>query len=415
MSETNRQRITKRFVDQSEPGERTYYRWDSEVTGFGFLVTPNGAKSYVFQYRKPGGGRGSSARRLTVGRHGDLTPEQARKIAAGLLVDVRAGNDPAAARRTKRKARHTVADLAHRFLTEHLPNKKRPPRESTIAHYELLFRVHILPVFAEKSVASITTEDVERLHQAKRSTPYVANRVLSLIQQSFDQAERWGWRKQHSNPALHVEKYPEARRGAKKEVMLTPEQMQGLLDAIDEEEAEGMSPYSANAVRLAFWTGWRIGEVLSLKWKNVDLARGVARLVRTKTAAEEYRQLPGEAVAILHDLEQIAGCPYVFPGNDLKGRLTTVKRPWIRITKRAGLDDLPGLGNFRLHDLRHNVVSWDVSRGVPLEIAGKNVGHRSRRSTEVYAHFAPNALKQAADARAAAMRAAMDGVAEENA
>jgi hypothetical protein len=53
-------------------------------------------------------------------------------------------------------------------------------------------------------------------------------------------------------------------------------------------------------------------------------------------------------------------------------------------------------------------VSWDVSRGVALEIAGKNAGHRSRRSTEVYAHFAPDALKRAADARAEAMRAALE-------
>jgi integrase len=85
-----------------------------------------------------------------------------------------------------------------------------------------------------------------------------------------------------------------------------------------------------------------------------------------------------------------------------------VRKPWSNIRKRAGLDDLDGLGPLRLHDLRHNVVSWDVSRGVPLEIAGKNVGHRSRRSTEVYAHFAPDALKRAADARAEAMRAAVE-------
>jgi hypothetical protein len=54
-------------------------------------------------------------------------------------------------------------------------------------------------------------------------------------------------------------------------------------------------------------------------------------------------------------------------------------------------------------------VSWDVSRCVPLEIAGKNVGHRSRRSTEVYAHFAPDSLKKAADDRARAMRNALQG------
>jgi len=104
----------------------------------------------------------------------------------------------------------------------------------------------------------------------------------------------------------------------------------------------------------------------------------------------------------------VADSPYAFPGRGSRGYLTHVKKPWHRIRARAGLDDLDGLGAFRLHDLRHNVVSWDVSRGVPLEIAGKNVGHRSRKSTEVYAHFAPDALKKAADERAAAMREALE-------
>jgi integrase len=165
---------------------------------------------------------------------------------------------------------------------------------------------------------------------------------------------------------------------------------------------------AAAALRVAFWTGWRIGEVLRLRWANLDLSRGVARLLLTKTAAEEYRQFPSEAVRVLEGIPKVAGCPFVFPGEDLKNHLTTVRKPWARIRERAGLDRLEGLGAFRIHDLRHNVVSWDVSRGVPLEVAGKNVGHRSRRSTEVYAHFAPDALKRAADERAAAMRAAFE-------
>ena len=138
---------------------------------------------------------------------------------------------------------------------------------------------------------------------------------------------------------------------------------------------------------------------------------GVAKLLKTKTADEEYRQLPTEAVAILERLPRLANCPWVFPGREPERPLESVRKPWSKIRKRAGLDNLDGLGPLRLHDLRHNVVSWDVSRGVPLEIAGKNVGHRSRRSTEVYAHFAPDALKRAADERAQAMRTALENCA----
>jgi len=176
----------------------------------------------------------------------------------------------------------------------------------------------------------------------------------------------------------------------------------------------GESPIACPAIRVFFWTGWRIGEVLRLEWLNLNLENGVAKLLKTKTAEEEYRQLPEEAVEILKRLPRIAGCPWVFPGRQPGRHLEAVRKPWSNIRQLAGLDDLAGLGPLRLHDLRHNVVSWDVSRGVPLEIAGKNVGHRSRRSTEVYAHFAPDALKRAADERAQAMRTAVENTKQSN-
>ncbi len=401
-----RKRITKRSVDALKPGARDAFLWDTDLTGFGCKVTPKGRKVYVLQYRPRGQGWKTAPKRVTIGKHGDLTPEKARKIASELLFEVKSGADPAAA--WKPGEAPTVADLAERFIHEYLPNKKRPPRDSTVCYYELLFRCHVVPSLGGKRVEAVGPADLERLHAQMRNTPYVANRTLSLLQNAFDQAERWGWRPQASNPAVHVDKYPEERRGAKKEVMLTPEQMATLLEAIDAEEEAGVNPIACAAIRVAFWSGWRIGEVLSLQWAHLDLESGAAKLLNTKTATEEHRHLPTEAVGLLKDLARLAGSPWAFPGRSPNRHLTTVRRTWIRIRERAGLDDLEGLGALRIHDLRHNVVSWDVSRGVPLEIAGKTVGHRSRRATEVYAHFAPDALKRAADARAKAMRTALE-------
>jgi integrase len=136
--------------------------------------------------------------------------------------------------------------------------------------------------------------------------------------------------------------------------MLDAQQMARLFEAIVlEEERFGGSAVACAAIRLAFWTGWRIGEVLALEWSNLDLDRGVAQLVRTKTAAEEYRQVPTEGLILISGLMRIAGCRFVFPGRDLRNHLTHVRKPWDRIRKRAGLGDLAGLGAFRLHDLRH--------------------------------------------------------------
>ncbi len=106
-----------------------------------------------------------------------------------------------------------------------------------------------------------------------------------MLQHAFDQAEAWGWRAQATNPAKGVERYSEPRRGALKEVMLTAEQMRRLLKAISEEEEQGANSTACAAIRVAFWTGWRIGEVLTLEWANLDLERGVARLLDTKASA----------------------------------------------------------------------------------------------------------------------------------
>ena len=72
-------RITKRSVDALKPGAKDKYLWDSALAGFGVKCTPTGRKVYIFQYRK--GGRTTPTRRVTLGKHGALTPDQARQAA----------------------------------------------------------------------------------------------------------------------------------------------------------------------------------------------------------------------------------------------------------------------------------------------------------------------------------------------
>ncbi len=396
-----RRRITKSVVDKTKPGERDLFIWDTEVSGFGCKITPTGRKVYLLQYRNRVDDWKTAPHRITLGKHGPMSAEQARQLATTLLLEAKKGKDPA--EKWRRGGHHNVAELTERFLTGYLPSKKKPPTASTIRGYESLIRCHIVPKLGKKRVDEVKRADIERLHQNLRKTPYTANRMLSVLQQSFNQAEAWGWRKQHTNPIVHIDRYPEESRGAKKDVMLTPHQMGALLQAVDEHETKGGDPYSCAAIRFTFWTGWRISEVLGLECGNVSFETGLAKLLRTKAAAEEYRQVPSEALRVLGGLERITGCPYIFPGTGSTGHLTTIKKTWKQIRKAAGLDDLDGLGALRLHDLRHNVVSWDVSRGASLEMAGKNVGHRSRQATEIYAHFAPNALKRAANERASVM------------
>ena len=175
-----------------------YFLWDTDLTGFGCKVTPSSRKVYVLQYRLQHQSSTGAPKRLTLGKYGELTPEQARKLAAELLLEVKAGGDPSLSRR--RSGTPTVSDLMRRFLEEYLPEKKRPPRASTCRSYESLIRCHVLPSLARRRVAEVSTADIERLHRRLRSTPSVANRTLSVIQHAVDRAETWDWRPQATTP-----------------------------------------------------------------------------------------------------------------------------------------------------------------------------------------------------------------------
>ena len=75
-------KLTKRIVDQSKPGTGQIFVWDTDVPGFGLRVLPSGQRSYVIQYRARG-----RSRRMTLGKHGALTPQTARKMAIWVCPD----------------------------------------------------------------------------------------------------------------------------------------------------------------------------------------------------------------------------------------------------------------------------------------------------------------------------------------
>lgn len=115
-----RMKLTKRTVEAIAVGEADVLLWDDTLRGFGVKVTPKGVRVYVLQYSF--GGR---SRRVTIGRHGELTVEEARREALGLRAAVANGADPAGVRATDR-AVPLLAEFTKRYLGEHAAVKKKP-------------------------------------------------------------------------------------------------------------------------------------------------------------------------------------------------------------------------------------------------------------------------------------------------
>ncbi|MBF0183721.1 MAG: tyrosine-type recombinase/integrase [Magnetococcales bacterium] len=388
-------KITKRMVDALQAGDKDEYVWDSDLAGFGLKVTPAGRKVYLVQFRVAG-----RTRRVTIGTHGVVTPDQARQEAIKLLASVTAGKDPAAIKAAA-KAVPTVAEVVERFFAEHVATKNKA---STIFEYRRQADRVIIPRLGKHRIDAIQRSHISSLHNAMKATPYQANRVMALLSKMFNWAELVGLRPDRSNPTLHIQKYREAKR----ESLLNDEQLARLGQAITEAEQSGAaSPYTVAAIRLLIFTGARLGEIRTLRWEDVDLQRAVLRLPDSKTGAKSITLNP-PAMELLSSLPRAEGNPFVIVGKVNGHCMVNINKPWRAIREAA---ELPTL---RVHDLRHVFASIGVGMGMGLPIVGKLLGHTQAATTARYAHLASDPLQRASAQIGEHLKAAMEGKSSDN-
>lgn len=372
-------KITKRLVEAAEPRDKDYIICDDDLAGFAVRILPSGRRSYIAQYRI-----GNRYRRMSLGAHGVLTPEKARRMAFKVLAAVKDGEDPAGERSRARKA-CTVKELAKRFDEEHIAVRLKP---GTAREYRRNLRRFILPALGRLKVADVTRADIAKFHHDLRHIPYQANRNLEVISKMFVLAEMWGMRPDGSNPRLHIKKYPEEKR----ERYLSQEELTSLGSVLSEAEQIGVEDiYAISAIRLLIFTGCRLNEIMTLKWAEVDLDNSCLRLSDSKTGARVVH-LGSPALDLLANLKRQPNNPWVICGKIPGTYRKEIQKFWQRIRNRAGIDDV------RIHDLRHSFASNAVAQGMSLPMIGKLLGHTQVQTTARYAHLAADPVKAAADA-----------------
>ena len=370
-------KITKRTVDRLEAGGADTFYWDADLPGFGLRVRASGRKYYVAQFRANG-----RLRRMTLGRHGAVAPEAARRRAMALIAEAKGGGDPAALRDADREAA-TVRALGGRFLEEYVPAHCKP---STAYEYRRSVTLFVEPRIGARKVADVQRSDIAALHHDMRSTPYQANRTLGVLSKMFNLAELWGLRPDGSNPCLHVKRFREDKR----ERFLSADEFNRLGRVLDEISEDGSETRSAvAAVRLLMLTGRRLSEIRKLRWEHIDLDAGDLRLPDGKTGGRAVPLAPS-AMRLLAALPRDPDNPWAIAGRRPGSHLTDLQHPWRRIRARAGLDDL------RIHDLRHSFASRALALGEGLPMIGKLLGHTQVQTTARYAHLARDTVKASA-------------------
>ena len=356
--------------------------WDPDLRGFGVRVYPSGAKVYVVQSRERG-----RSRRVTVGRHGAVSADEARRRAARIIARIKLWGEPAPPSAAA-PAGPTVAELAERYLEEQVAVHCKP---RTLDLYRAVVHRHLVPALGETPIAALGREQVSSLHYRLRKTPGAANRAVEVLGRIVAMAEDRGLRPPGGNPCRSVDKYRQQRH----ERFLSEEEYRRLGRALDEADggARGASPAAVAALRLLALTGCRRSEILDLRWEHVDPDAGELRLPDSKTGARLV-PLSRAAAEVLSGLPRTPGNPWVIPGRKPGAPLRNLQHPWEAIRAQAGLHDV------RIHDLRHSFASRALALGESLSMIGELLGHRRLSTTARYAHLARDSVR-ASSARVA--------------
>ena len=396
--------ITIKSIAAIPPGKTVWDEGKGAVAGFGARRQKGEAVAYVLKYRTVA----ARQRWHTIGRHGaPWTPDLARAEARRVLGEVTKGADPAQEKQQGRKAK-TVAELCDGYLEASetgrvLTRRRLRKKASTLATDRGRVERHIKPLLGNLKVAAVSRLDIERFnnqvsegataarvktgkHGLARVTGGrgTATRTLALLGVIFSFAVRQGLRS--DNPAHGIEKHAYKERQRR----VTNDEYGALGEALRTMPGTAW-PIAVAATRFLALTGWRRGEMLALKWSEVDLATRTARLADTKTGAS-LRPLARAACDVLYELPRLGAL--VFPasvGTDKP--MGGFHKVWLRVAKRAalGADVTP-------HVLRHSFASIAADLGLSELTIASLLGHKKATVTSKYAHHADAVLLQAADA-----------------
>src|SRR5215831_18359845 len=349
-----------RKLPTPEQGNKIVY--DDVVGGLGIRVTAAGARSFVLNYTT----RAGRGRRFTIGSATDWTTTQARDEAKRLRREIDLGGDP-------------LADIE----AEHLVRL----RPATAAAYRGMFRHHIMPQLGESTkVQDITFADCDGLHRKlSKGYPYLANRALAALSKALALSIKWGWRE--TNPCRGVERNREHSR----QKYLNADEMTRLTKALAEFPDRDM----ADIFRMLLLTGARKGEVLSMRWADLNLGESTWSKPPTSTKQNRAHVVPLSAPArqLLSEIEQRTGerSEFVFPSSLGPSHIGNIWRAWQRILRAAGISGV------RIHDLRHSFASELASSGASLPLVGALLGHSAPSTTARYAHLYDDAQRAAVE------------------
>lgn len=289
-----------------------------------------------------------------------------------------------AGRPPRAPGRHAAVNL-DAFVSEiYLPRARLRKRSWRVD--ERIARQHLSPVFGARELAGIQRHEIEdwlRCLAGGGLAPSTCNRILAVFKTICALAEMRGVLAAGRSPCAGV---PSLKTHTQRERYLTPDEARKLMGALEKSDRQ-----EAFALRLLLLTGARKSEILKARWEHVRLDLRLLIVPLSKSGRPRHISLSNEAVAVIRSIPRAPGCPWLFPGHSPDKPRSDIYLFWDRL--RSDL----GLGDVRIHDLRHTFASLLVNAGHSLYEVQKLLGHGDPRTTMRYAHLGQRSLVAVAE------------------
>lgn len=424
--------LTDRKIAGLKPAPERVEYFDRSMPGFGLRVSPDGRKSFVLLYRvarpsprpgaEPAGHSKRVLKRLTLGIYPDVGLAKARDLARAELQKATTGRDPSAERKQARQ--QTFGALAERYVERHAKPRKRSWRDDA-----RMIRT-ALDDWRDRPASAITRSDVRELLEAvvDRGAPVAANRLLALVRKVFNFGLDQEW--VEANPAQRVARPADEQSRTR---VLSADELRVLWKWLQKRPAKGLDVTERRywmlnraALKLRLITAQRGGEVVSMRWSDVDLSAKWWNIPAEHSKNKLPHRVPLTALAIdvlkgLEAEDKQAKARQVQSGQE-HGRGKVVENlpqpiqdtarardavgkavganyvfQGIRGTRqrRGALEGL-ALEDVRPHDFRRTAASMMAGAGVPRLVIAKVLNHVETGVTAVYDRHGYDAEKRGA-------------------
>jgi integrase len=351
-------KLTKSSVEACEyraRGQSLIY--DAVLSGFGLRVGQK-AKTYFAEKRVNG-----RTTRVTIGQHGHLTCEQARREAQRQLGLMAGGVNPNEEKRAANACSITLGEAFDAYL------KARKLRPHTAYDYQ---RIAIV-AFADWSARSLTWITKERILQRHRDLvscngPAYADQAMRVLravynlQMAMNEGPGDAGSLLPGNPVKILSRSHSWHKLERRQTVIKPTEIKRWFRAVLDlcpEHASGTDRTIQDYLLLLLFTGLRRSEGAGLLWENVDWKARTLTVMETKNGTSHTLPIPNYLFGILQRRRLGVSGMYVFPGNGATGRLVEPRSQVARVEAASGV-------KFCLHDLRRTFISMadslDISR-----------------------------------------------------